>query len=153
MHEPPLSHNPSTFKRWIHCRDSSNRKLSAHNSAAAISNGCGVMIRRPLARTSRGGNGVSRLASAGKREHSPRRNPLWHRVIVPGEGLGFRRAQEKTPGSRISRLRGLSGGDRIRTCDLEVMSLASYRAAPPRDNVLEGWDYCWEVRGGPASGG
>ena len=27
----------------------------------------------------------------------------------------------------------LSGGDRIRTCDLEVMSLASYRAAPPRD--------------------
>ncbi len=26
-----------------------------------------------------------------------------------------------------------SGGDRIRTCDLEVMSLASYRAAPPRD--------------------
>ena len=28
----------------------------------------------------------------------------------------------------------LSGGDRIRTCDLEVMSLASYRAAPPRDN-------------------
>ncbi len=24
-------------------------------------------------------------------------------------------------------------GDRIRTCDLEVMSLASYRAAPPRD--------------------
>ena len=26
----------------------------------------------------------------------------------------------------------ISGGDRIRTCDLEVMSLASYRAAPPR---------------------
>src|SRR4051812_7546529 len=26
----------------------------------------------------------------------------------------------------------LNGGDRIRTCDLEVMSLASYRAAPPR---------------------
>ena len=25
-----------------------------------------------------------------------------------------------------------SGGDRIRTCDLEVMSLASYLAAPPR---------------------
>ncbi len=25
-----------------------------------------------------------------------------------------------------------SGGDRIRTCDLEVMSLASYRTAPPR---------------------
>ncbi len=25
-----------------------------------------------------------------------------------------------------------NGGDRIRTCDLEVMSLASYRAAPPR---------------------
>ena len=25
-----------------------------------------------------------------------------------------------------------SCGDRIRTCDLEVMSLASYRAAPPR---------------------
>ncbi len=29
--------------------------------------------------------------------------------------------------------RKVSGGDRIRTCDLEVMSLASYRAAPPRD--------------------
>ena len=29
--------------------------------------------------------------------------------------------------------REVSGGDRIRTCDLEVMSLASYRAAPPRD--------------------
>ncbi len=27
----------------------------------------------------------------------------------------------------------ISGEDRIRTCDLEVMSLASYRAAPPRD--------------------
>ena len=30
----------------------------------------------------------------------------------------------------------LSGGDRIRTCDLEVMSLASYRAAPPRVIVV-----------------
>ena len=29
-------------------------------------------------------------------------------------------------------LRPKNGGDRIRTCDLEVMSLASYRAAPPR---------------------
>ena len=28
-----------------------------------------------------------------------------------------------------------SCGDRIRTCDLEVMSLASYRAAPPRDTL------------------
>lgn len=28
--------------------------------------------------------------------------------------------------------RKTSGADRIRTCDLEVMSLASYRAAPPR---------------------
>ena len=28
--------------------------------------------------------------------------------------------------------RDTSGGDRIRTCDLEVMSLASYRTAPPR---------------------
>ena len=26
-----------------------------------------------------------------------------------------------------------NGGGRIRTCGLEVMSLASYRAAPPRD--------------------
>jgi hypothetical protein len=25
-----------------------------------------------------------------------------------------------------------NGGDRIRTCDLEVMSLASYQTAPPR---------------------
>ena len=32
----------------------------------------------------------------------------------------------------------ISGGDRIRTCDLEVMSLASYRAAPPRDNKSVG---------------
>ena len=30
----------------------------------------------------------------------------------------------------------LSGGDRIRTCDLEVMSLASYRAAPPRTDIV-----------------
>ena len=42
-------------------------------------------------------------------------------------------AQEKTPVSRNSLLWGSSGGDRIRTCDLEVMSLASYRTAPPRD--------------------
>ena len=28
-----------------------------------------------------------------------------------------------------------SSGDRIRTCDLEVMSLASYLAAPPRASV------------------
>ena len=34
-----------------------------------------------------------------------------------------------------------SGGDRIRTCDLEVMSLASYLAAPPRDGFEKrGWD-------------
>ena len=31
---------------------------------------------------------------------------------------------------------GRNGGDRIRTCDLEVMSLASYRAAPPRDMLF-----------------
>jgi hypothetical protein len=31
---------------------------------------------------------------------------------------------------------GPNGGGRIRTCDLEVMSLASYRAAPPRVRVL-----------------
>jgi hypothetical protein len=30
----------------------------------------------------------------------------------------------------------VSGGDRIRTCDLEVMSLASYLAAPPRVRIL-----------------
>ncbi len=29
-----------------------------------------------------------------------------------------------------------SGGGRIRTDDLEVMSLASYLAAPPRDNEI-----------------
>ena len=29
-----------------------------------------------------------------------------------------------------------SGGDRIRTCDLEVMSLASYLAAPPRVSCI-----------------
>jgi hypothetical protein len=39
-------------------------------------------------------------------------------------------AQQKTPQRALG---GKSGGDRIRTCDLEVMSLASYRAAPPRD--------------------
>ena len=38
--------------------------------------------------------------------------------------------QQKTPQRALG---GKSGGDRIRTCDLEVMSLASYRAAPPRD--------------------
>src|SRR5262245_22646317 len=38
------------------------------------------------------------------------------------------------------------GGDRIRTCDLEVMSLASYRAAPPR--VMFGWDdFGWDDQG------
>jgi hypothetical protein len=48
-------------------------------------------------------------------------------------------AQRETPGfaGGCVRLRWCtrvqSGGDRIRTCDLEVMSLASYLAAPPRD--------------------
>jgi hypothetical protein len=37
-----------------------------------------------------------------------------------------------TRGYRIVRYAIFSGGDRIRTCDLEVMSLASYRTAPPR---------------------
>ena len=32
----------------------------------------------------------------------------------------------------------VSGGGRIRTDDLEVMSLASYRAAPPRVSILAG---------------
>ncbi len=49
------------------------------------------------------------------------------------------RAQKKTPRSRISLPWGFSGAGRIRTCDLEVMSLASYRAAPPR--VIEEY-YC-----------
>jgi hypothetical protein len=31
-----------------------------------------------------------------------------------------------------------NGGDRIRTCDLEVMSLASYLAAPPRVILVPG---------------
>ncbi len=43
-----------------------------------------------------------------------------------------RPAHEKTPRSRASLPWGSSGGDRIRTCDLEVMSLASYQTAPPR---------------------
>ena len=34
-----------------------------------------------------------------------------------------------------------NGGDRIRTCDLEVMSLASYRTAPPRVRG-EHWGDC-----------
>jgi hypothetical protein len=43
-----------------------------------------------------------------------------------------------TPGSKCARQGGVfSGGDRIRTCDLEVMSLASYRTAPPRSLCLE----------------
>ncbi len=41
---------------------------------------------------------------------------------------------KQPPRPRLSRPGGyVSGGDRIRTCDLEVMSLASYRTAPPRD--------------------
>lgn len=41
-----------------------------------------------------------------------------------------------------------SGGGRIRTDDLEVMSLASYLAAPPRDNEnrnSSGVFVSWEV--------
>ena len=54
-------------------------------------------------------------------------------IDLPPIGIA---AHEKTPA-----LQGFTGccvakagdgGDRIRTCDLEVMSLASYRAAPPR---------------------
>ena len=48
-------------------------------------------------------------------------------------------AHEKTPGP-LRAIQGfnVSSGDRIRTCDLEVMSLASYRAAPPRVVVVYG---------------
>lgn len=47
-----------------------------------------------------------RLVSVGKREHSPRVNPLRGLAIVPDGACGSGWAQEKTPGSRISRLRG-----------------------------------------------
>jgi hypothetical protein len=73
-----------------------------------------------------------RLISAGEREHSRKRNLLRGLAIVAGEGAGLGMGARENPGVTISRLRGFSGGDRIRTCDLEVMSLASYRAAPPR---------------------
>ena len=50
-------------------------------------------------------------------------------IMTPREGAWFANLIE-------------SGGDRIRTCDLEVMSLASYRAAPPRVSCLG----CWPKR-------
>ena len=43
--------------------------------------------------------------------------------------------RKKKPARARRAGRAENGGDRIRTCDLEVMSLASYRAAPPRDGV------------------
>ena len=51
--------------------------------------------------------------------------PLW---------LRQRAARAAWPGnlSRLITRITENGGDRIRTCDLEVMSLASYLAAPPR---------------------
>ena len=93
-------------------------------------------LRRPetSGRTLRGGNGASRLAGTWQVRKSPCGNATccgdWRSLRARARGPGW--AQEKTPGSRISRLRGSSGAGRIRTCDLEVMSLASYRAAPPR---------------------
>ena len=47
----------------------------------------------------------------------------------PGGGPGL---DLLTRGERLFAVADLSCGDRIRTCDLEVMSLASYRTAPPR---------------------
>ena len=59
--------------------------------------------------------------------------------VVAENGLKTRKAEAVglglgalTCGYRIVRYPVSSGGDRIRTCDLEVMSLASYRTAPPR---------------------
>jgi hypothetical protein len=52
--------------------------------------------------------------------------------------LRQRAARAVWPGN-LSRLKTWiteNGGDRIRTCDLEVMSLASYLAAPPRVSFL-----------------
>ena len=82
-----------------------------------------------------GGDG--RESRLGSRETTPAR-------VVGGSGCGESRSDEKsrrvpTAASWFT-LRsvryepvGFSCGGRIRTYDLEVMSLASYRAAPPRD--------------------
>src|SRR3972149_4799346 len=53
------------------------------------------------------------------------------RYIVKSKELPYS-AQKRSCNRRPITTPFTSGGDRIRTCDLEVMSLASYLAAPPR---------------------
>ena len=84
-----------------------------------------------------GGPDLSLWKRGGGRSDDAERRNTWRTLGILRRASG--RAQKKTPRSRISLPWGSSGADRIRTCDLEVMSLASYRAAPPR---VIGEHYC-----------
>ena len=86
------------------------------------------------------GDGGERQAAdksaCGRRSPKKSRQGPW--MVLPSAARLTPRRQEAAekispqgPGWSCGRKE--SGGDRIRTCDLEVMSLASYRAAPPRD--------------------
>ena len=55
--------------------------------------------------------------------------------VTPAEHMVVQQKSLQSPEGSVSRKSASSGG-RIRTDDLEVMSLASYRAAPPRAIVI-----------------
>ena len=64
----------------------------------------------------------------------------WIRVLSVPEPITLIRRRKENPRVAILATLGFSScGDRIRTCDLEVMSLASYRAAPPRVKGVGRW--------------
>ena len=122
-------------------RDGTRNSVSPDRAEQSV-NPRGSGDERPLRLLASGG-GVGRdfacrrrqaRCSRDKRREPPRtvtRCQNWRRnEKSPGVSLGLVRL----PWGRMSSIPGQSScGDRIRTCDLEVMSLASYRAAPPRD--------------------
>ena len=67
-------------------------------------------------------NGAPQASASGSEEPQKKTEPAATVEVAAGSAGTYADYQNR-----------LDGGDRIRTCDLEVMSLASYRAAPPRD--------------------
>jgi hypothetical protein len=66
--------------------------------------------------------------NAAQHPQAPRRTERPETTQPLGEPRGYAKIFQRVPLTATP----VSSGDRIRTCDLEVMSLASYLAAPPR---------------------
>jgi len=119
-HSPKVAMKHYTMVRDSHFREAMDRALGGGLPSHTRPTLPCPTASLPYRFAARLDGGPSKQASPG---HGCRALPL---RCPPGR----RALKASKPGPWMAGL-ALSGGGRIRTCDLEVMSLASYRAAPP----------------------